>query len=133
MAAAATEESSSIAPISDATMAIPSIELRSGVKIKRIINGMWQTSGGWGKIESKAAVAAMGELAAAGFTSFDFADHYGPAEDLFGAFLASRKSSVGIQGFTKWCPSPGPMTTAIVSKAVEKSLGRTGSKSLDMM
>lgn len=42
--------------------------------ICRILNGMWQTSGGWGRIDRNAAVDAMLRYADAGLTTFDMAD-----------------------------------------------------------
>lgn len=45
------------------------------LEIVRVINGMWQTSGGWGKIEPGPAVDAMFRHVDAGFTTFDMADH----------------------------------------------------------
>ncbi len=53
----------------------------------RVINGLWQTSGGWGKIDTDKAVQHMIVCAQNGFSSFDGADHYGPAEDLMGMLL----------------------------------------------
>ncbi|KAJ6985957.1 oxidoreductase [Populus alba x Populus x berolinensis] len=53
----------------------------------RVVNGMWQTSGGWGKIDRDNAVDAMLKYADAGLTTFDMADIYGPAEDLYGIFI----------------------------------------------
>ncbi|KAL2608513.1 hypothetical protein R1flu_027086 [Riccia fluitans] len=52
--------------------------LQSGsdkLDITRVINGLWQTSGGWGKIERDPAVAAMMRHVDAGLTTFDMADH----------------------------------------------------------
>jgi len=43
--------------------------------ICRVLNGMWQTSGGWGRIDRDAAVEAMLAYADAGLTTFDMADH----------------------------------------------------------
>lgn len=40
----------------------------------RVVNGMWQTSGGWGRIVQDDAVDAMLRYADAGFTTFDMAD-----------------------------------------------------------
>lgn len=51
--------------------------LQSGndkLQITRVINGMWQTSGGWGKIDRDLAVDAMIRHVDAGFTTFDMAD-----------------------------------------------------------
>ncbi|KAK1263875.1 hypothetical protein QJS04_geneDACA008436 [Acorus gramineus] len=65
--------------------------VRSGggdaLEICRVLNGMWQTSGGWGRIDRDAAVDAMLRYADAGLGTFDMADHYGPAEDLYGIFI----------------------------------------------
>lgn len=43
--------------------------------ICRVLNGMWQTSGGWGRIDRDAAVDSMLRYADAGLTTFDMADH----------------------------------------------------------
>lgn len=45
------------------------------LELCRVINGMWQTSGGWGRIDSDDAVDAMLRYVDAGFTTFDMADH----------------------------------------------------------
>ncbi|KAK3041241.1 hypothetical protein RJ639_001524 [Escallonia herrerae] len=45
------------------------------VEICRVLNGMWQTSGGWGRIERDDAVEAMLRYADAGLSTFDMADH----------------------------------------------------------
>lgn len=45
------------------------------LEICRILNGMWQTSGGWGTIDRNNAVEAMLRYADAGLTTFDMADH----------------------------------------------------------
>lgn len=43
--------------------------------ICRVLNGMWQTSGGWGRIDRDDAVEAMLRHADGGLTTFDMADH----------------------------------------------------------
>ena len=56
----------------------------------------------------------------AGFTTWDLADHYGPAEDFIGAFrrrfaaVRGAERLAEIQAFTKWVPLPGPMTRRVV-------------------
>ncbi|CAL0321972.1 unnamed protein product [Lupinus luteus] len=60
---------------------------KDSLDICRVVNGMWQTSGGWGRIEKNSAVDAMLKYADAGLTTFDMADIYGPAEDLYGIFI----------------------------------------------
>ncbi|KAA0057300.1 flagellar radial spoke protein 5 isoform X3 [Cucumis melo var. makuwa] len=42
----------------------------------RVLNGMWQTSDGWGRIDRDAAMEAMLRYADAGLTTFDIVDHY---------------------------------------------------------
>lgn len=46
--------------------------------ICRVLNGMWQTSGGWGRIDRDDAVEAMLRFADAGLSTFDMADHCNP-------------------------------------------------------
>ena len=64
--------------------AIERFALAPDLTICRILNGMWQVSGGHGPIEPATAVRSMIDLFDAGFTTFDLADHYGPAEDFIG-------------------------------------------------
>lgn len=45
------------------------------LEICRVLNGMWQTSGGWGRIDRDDAVDAMLYYADAGLSTFDMADH----------------------------------------------------------
>ncbi|KAK1310327.1 hypothetical protein QJS10_CPA08g01543 [Acorus calamus] len=63
-----------------ATAATRKSTVRSGVgdalEICRVLNGMWQTSGGWGRIDRDAAVDAMLRYADAGLGTFDMADHW---------------------------------------------------------
>ena len=61
-------------------------DLTSDLPICRILNGMWQVSGAHGAIDPEAAIASMFDYIDAGFTTWDLADHYGPAEDFVGEF-----------------------------------------------
>ena len=107
--------------------------------ICRILNGMWQVSGAHGRIEPTAALDAMVAYHDAGFTTWDLADHYGPAEDFIGEFrrrIAAVRGDAGlseIQAFTKWVPRPGPMTREIVENNVGISLRRMGVERLDLL
>jgi aryl-alcohol dehydrogenase-like predicted oxidoreductase len=60
--------------------------LAPDLTICRILNGMWQVSGAHGRIEREKALGSMAAHVDAGFTTWDLADHYGPAED----FVAIR-------------------------------------------
>jgi aryl-alcohol dehydrogenase-like predicted oxidoreductase len=107
--------------------------------ICRALNGMWQLSGGHGRIDPARAVAAMFAYHDAGFTTWDLADHYGPAEDLIGVFRRQFAAQHGeerlgeMQAFTKWVPHPGPMTRRVVEDAVAISRRRMRVDRLDLL
>ncbi|KAG9332423.1 hypothetical protein JZ751_014521 [Albula glossodonta] len=65
---------------------VPKVRLSGGLEICRLLNGMWQVSGAHGPIDPHKAVKAMEAYVNAGMTSFDMADIYGPAEEIFGKF-----------------------------------------------
>lgn len=100
---------------------------------------MWQTSGGWGKIEPQSAVDAMFRYVDAGFSTFDMADHYGPAEDLYGIFInrvrreRGEELAANVRGLTKWVPPPVKMTRAYVEGNIDRSRKRMDVQSLDML
>ena len=114
-------------------------DLTSGLPICRILNGMWQVSGAHGAIDPDAAIPSMFDYVDAGFTTWDLADHYGPAEDFVGEFrrrLASSRGGEavsGIQAFTKWVPRPGPMTRQVVENNIDISRRRMGMDRLDLL
>ena len=109
------------------------------LSICRILNGMWQVSGAHGNIEPEAAVQSMFSYLDSGLTTWDLADHYGPAEEFIGEFRRRLSSSRGeealsdIQAFTKWVPQPGPMTEKLVEANVDLSLRRMDVESLDLL
>jgi aryl-alcohol dehydrogenase-like predicted oxidoreductase len=113
--------------------------LAGDLEICRMLNGMWQVSGAHGAIDRDRAIEAMFAYHDLGFTTWDLADHYGPAEDFIGEFrrrFATRRGSerLGeIQAFTKWVPSPGRMTLPVVEDAVTISLRRMGVDCLDLL
>jgi aryl-alcohol dehydrogenase-like predicted oxidoreductase len=114
-------------------------QLTGDLSISRILNGLWQVSGAHGAIDPGRAVAAMFAYHDAGFTTWDLADHYGPAEDFVGAFRRQSADRHGaarlseIQAFTKWVPYPGPMTRRVVEDAVAVSLRRMDTGRLDLL
>jgi aryl-alcohol dehydrogenase-like predicted oxidoreductase len=115
------------------------LQFTPDLRICRILNGMWQVSGGHGSIEPKAAIANMFDYLKAGFTTWDLADHYGPAEDFIGEFrrqvvaLHGVEALSGLQAFTKWVPRPERMTRQIVEKNVALSLRRMDVETLDLL
>ena len=115
------------------------LQFTPDTRICRVLNGMWQVSGGHGPIDPIAAVQSMFGYLDAGFTTWDLADHYGPAEDFIGEFrrqlAASRgvEALSGLQAFTKWVPQPGPMALRLVEQSVELSLQRMDVEILDLL
>ncbi|CAK9153823.1 unnamed protein product [Ilex paraguariensis] len=109
------------------------------LEICRVLNGMWQTSGGWGRIDRDDAVEAMLKYADAGLSTFDMADHYGPAEDLYGIFINRVRRErppdflENIRGLTKWVPPPVKMTSSYVHESINVSRKRMDVASLDML
>lgn len=115
------------------------LQFTPDLNICRVLNGMWQVSGGHGTIEPKSAIASMFDYMDAGFTSWDLADHYGPAEDFIGEFRRKLVASRGkdaltnLQAFTKWVPRPSKMTRRLVEQNIDISLKRMGVETLDLM
>ena len=107
--------------------------------ICRLLNGMWQVSGAHGAINPEAAIQAMFDCIDAGFTTWDLADHYGPAEDFIGEFrrqLATERGADSlskIQAFTKWVPRPGRMAKPWVESNIDISRNRMGVDQLDLL
>ncbi len=123
-------------------MSLPSsayLSFTPDLTICRILNGMWQVSGGHGRIDPQAAIASMFHYVDAGFTTWDLADHYGPAEDFIGEFRRQLQATRGveslskIQAFTKWVPRPGKMTRQIVEDNINISLRRMDVPALDLL
>jgi len=115
------------------------LQFTPDLRICRILNGLWQVSGAHGRIESKTAIREMFDYVDAGFTTWDLADHYGPAEDFIGEFrrqfVAARgeEAWANVQAFTKWVPRPGRMTRQIVENAIGISLRRMDVETLDLL
>ncbi len=104
----------------------PRILLAPGLDCSRIVTGLWQVADQErdGRVlDHAAAAASLAEYAAAGFDSFDMADHYGGAEDIAGLY---RRDGGAARLFTKWVPTPGPMTRDIVREGIGRSLARLG-------
>jgi aryl-alcohol dehydrogenase-like predicted oxidoreductase len=114
-------------------------QFTTDLTICRVLNGMWQVSGAHGYIEPTRAVDEMFAYHSAGFTTWDLADHYGPAEDFIGDFRRQFAARHGVerlsevQAFTKWVPRPGRMTKRVVNDAMAISLSRMAVDCLDLV
>jgi aryl-alcohol dehydrogenase-like predicted oxidoreductase len=118
---------------------LPSYKLDPDLTICRILNGMWQVAGGHGYIDREKAVEDMIRYHDSGFTSWDLADIYGPAEELIGEFrrrllkLRGKEELDRIQALTKWVPRPGKITRSAVIENIQKSLNRMNVSSIDLL
>src|SRR5258708_34508979 len=107
--------------------------------IQRLLNGLGQVWGAQGAIDPRLALPSMLALHAAGFTTWDLADHYGPAEDFIGEFRRQLAAAHGpaaladVQAFTKWVPPPERMTRPLVAEAIAISRRRMDTESLDLL
>ena len=111
-------------------------KLGSDLQICRILNGMWQVAGGHGQINLESAVDEMVQYHDDGFTTWDMADIYGPAEEFLGEFrkkLETDERLSNSQALTKFVPNPGPMTRSIVEHYIDKSITRMNVKSIDLI
>lgn len=115
------------------------VALGDNLMVCRVLNGMWQVAGGHGRIERENAISEMMAYHNFGFTSWDLADIYGPAEEFIGDFrsrLAQEKGSSELsktQAFTKFVPEPVRMTRATVEQAIDRSRRRMGVDSIDLI
>lgn len=115
------------------------LQFTPDLNICRILNGMWQVSGAHGRIDTKTAIATMFKYMDAGYTTWDLADHYGPAEDLIGEFKRQLVATRGkdalsnLQAFTKWVPRPAKMTRKLVEDNINISLKRMDVDALDLL
>jgi aryl-alcohol dehydrogenase-like predicted oxidoreductase len=115
------------------------LELTPDMGICRLVNGMWQVSGAHGRIDPAAALRNMFDYFDAGLTTWDLADHYGPAEDLIGIFRhellnkRGREALVQVRAFTKWVPQPMRMTRQVVDQAIDRSRQRMNTETLDLL
>lgn len=110
--------------------------LAGPLDISRLVCGLWQVA----DIERDAApldldeaADALDAYAAAGFDTFDMADHYGSAELIAGRLLARHPGQGRPVAMTKWCPEPGPMTADVVRRGVQERLDRLGVDRVDLL
>lgn len=104
------------------------------LEISRVLTGLWQVADIErlsGPMDPEAGADRLAEYVAAGFDTFDMADHYGTAEIITGRLLA--RDGVRARAFTKWCPAPGPMTPDVVRAGVEERLDRLGVDRVDLL
>jgi len=114
---------------------LETINLADDLKICRILNGMWQVSGTHGQIDKSMAIKSMIDYHNNGFTTWDLADIYGPAESYIGEFRRELNSDqiTNSQALTKFVPNPGPMSKSIVEHYIDQSLQKMNTDTLDLV
>lgn len=110
------------------------IQLAPGLKIPRIITGLWQIADmeRAGKIDLDKTADAMTAYAQAGLTAFDMADHYGSAEVVAGKFQHQHQN-ISTQMFTKWVPKPQSIKRDDVVNAVSTAANKLQTKQIDLL
>ncbi|GIL70489.1 hypothetical protein Vretifemale_1230 [Volvox reticuliferus] len=102
-----------------------------------LINGCWQFAGGHGREVFDNVQAKLETHAAAGFTSFDTADIYGPSEEILGQFLKAHSAAGGapVQVFTKYVPNifQQQITPRAVEAAIRRSMAKLQVDQLDLV
>jgi aryl-alcohol dehydrogenase-like predicted oxidoreductase/enamine deaminase RidA (YjgF/YER057c/UK114 family) len=110
-------------------------DLTPDLSISRVLTGLWQLADmerDGRRLDLDRAAAAMRPYVDAGLTTFDMADHYGPAEVVAGLFR-SRAPQHQVQLFTKWVPKPGRVSRTDVHAAVERARTRLGVETIDLL
>jgi aryl-alcohol dehydrogenase-like predicted oxidoreductase/enamine deaminase RidA (YjgF/YER057c/UK114 family) len=119
----------------------PRFRLAADLDISRIVTGLWQVADmerDGRELDREAASTALLDYARAGFDAFDMADHYGSAELIAGRMLGrvaagEQAGAARPVAFTKWCPTPGPMTAEVVREGVERSRRRLGVETIGLL
>ncbi len=117
------------------------LNFTNDINICCILNGIWQVSGSHGRISPKVAIQSMFNYMDGGFTTWDWADNCGLAEDFIGEFrrqlinINSRgiEASSNLQALTKWMPIPIKMTIKLVDKNIDISRKRMNLYALDLV
>ncbi len=119
------------------------IALAPGLEISRVVTGLWQVADmerDGRTLDPDRSARELAAYAAAGFDTFDMADHYGSAEIITGRYLAGARDGSLPRGpagapraFTKWCPPPGEMSREVVREGIGRSLDRMALDRVDLM
>ena len=115
---------------------IPHTDLAPGLRISRIVTGLWQIADmerDQQSLDLDVTAQNMEAYTAAGLMTFDMADHYGSAEDIAGIFSKKYAGDADVQILTKWVPKPGGSSREVVRQAVQRSLDRLQTEQIDLL
>ena len=111
-------------------------ELAPGLKISRVLTGLWQIADmekDGKELDPYLTGMAMAPYVKAGLITFDMADHYGSAEVIAGTFRKKHDLGLQAQFLTKWVPKPGKSSREETKSAVTKALERLQVDSIDLL
>ncbi|RDX43371.1 Aldo/keto reductase [Lentinus brumalis] len=115
-------------------MQVEQFTLSPATRLPRIWVGLWQlSSNAWGSAPAQRVRDAMTTHMEKGYIAF--ADHYGPAEVLFGQFIRNLPADIPRPfGATKWCVfAPMEVTYERVQAAVDERRARMNTQRLDLL
>ena len=121
---------------------VPTIALRPGYEISRVICGGWQLAGGHGPVDRQAAIDNLVAYDEAGIFTFDCADIYTGVEELIGAARTEvgrrhgTDAAAAMKVHTKCVPDLDKLADvdrAYIRNIVETSLGRLRTERLDLV
>jgi len=101
----------------------------------RLWVGLWQLSStAWGSAPASKIREAMARHVDQGYTAFDMADHYGPAEIVFGQFQEHLPPRT-VLGATKWCifQHDDELSRSTVEASVRERMTRMRTSHLDFL
>ena len=113
-----------------------STRLAPDLTVSKVITGLWQVADlerEGNTLHPEEHARYLKAYADAGLHTFDMADHYGSAEIIAGTYRALYDPEHRSPLLTKWVPKPGPGSRADVRAAVERSLNRLQSPSIDLL
>ncbi|KAI0820528.1 Aldo/keto reductase [Trametes gibbosa] len=107
--------------------------LAPGTTLPRLWTGLWQlASNAWGSAPVPKIRDAMASYVAKGYNTF--ADHYGPAEDIFGQFIKDMPEEARPFGATKWAVfNPIEVTLDIVKTSIDERCMRMQTRTIDLL
>lgn len=111
-------------------------KLAPDLEISKIVTGLWQIADMEREgqtLDHEQTAQHMSGYTNAGLTTFDMADHYGSAEDIAGIFTTKIANDDKIQILTKWVPEPGKNDQEMVRAAIQTSLDRLQTDSIDLL
>src|SRR5882762_645114 len=126
-------------PSSAVPAVLPSIELRSGYRIPRLIRGTWQLHEAARTLDRKAALAELTATFDLGFSAIETADTYDGVEELLGVFRAHLRNVRGaaadaLRVHTRVSQmGTEPLSVQAVRASIDRSRRRLGQDRLDLV